>query len=85
MALCNIFQPNISIMYLSTMSRPNIAYTLFFCEMIAILIRIHDRLVKLVKGAMHKMYYLPNFLVLDPDPEYCLNKIMHIGVCDINF
>ena len=45
---------------------------------------MHDRLVKLVEGAMYKMYYLPNFLlgsVLDPDSEYCLNKIMHIGMC----
>ena len=41
---------------------------------------MHDRLVKLVKDAMHEMYYLPNFLpgsVLDPDPEYCLNKIIY--------
>ncbi len=54
---------------------------------------MHDRLVKLVEGAMHKMYYLPNFLpesVLDPDPKYCLNKIiycsatMHVSVYDIN-
>ena len=41
---------------------------------------MHDHLVKLVEGAT----------VLDPDPEYCLNKIiycpatMHVGVCDIN-
>ena len=41
---------------------------------------MHDRLVKLVKDAMHEMYYLPNFLpgsVLDPDPKYCLNKIIY--------